>query len=296
MKTKIISPITVWIVLSGLIFFISCKPKQTKLDIAKTDSSKIIFFDDFSGPALDSSRWNVEETGIHVNDELQAYINSDSTIWFTKDEATTNDGALVLQPRFTKGFVTKDGQKFDFVSGRINTKNKFDFAYGTAEARIKLTAGEGLWPAWWLLGNDNWPATGEIDIMENIGEPDWANAAVHGQGYSGDAGLVNRQYFADSNDVQHWHVYAVNWTPHSLVFKYDGKPMFRVTKPMISFFGPWAFDNPKYLILNFAVGGIYPYKINGIKQPYFGLPQKTIDKIQQGKSRMMVDWVRVRKD
>ncbi|HOZ85414.1 MAG TPA: glycoside hydrolase family 16 protein [Niabella sp.] len=282
---------------SAVVLFCNCKQKPTPFTSLSIDSSKVIFFDDFSGPALDTNHWNVEETGIHVNAELQAYIKSDSTIWFAKDEEAmgAKNGALILQPRFSKDFETMDGQKFDFVSGRINTKNKFDFAFGTAEARIKLTSGDGLWPAWWLLGNGNWPETGEIDIMENIGESDWANAAVHGKGYSGDAGLVNRQYFADSNDVRQWHIYAVDWSPDTLIFKYDGKPIFRVTKPMIDFFGPWAFDNPKYLILNFAVGGVYPFKINGIKQPYYGLSQTTLNLIKQGKSRMMVDWVRVKK-
>lgn len=260
-----------------------------------TDNEKVILFDDFSGPGLDSSRWNVEVTGLHFNNELQAYVDSANTISFTANADGAQNGALVLQPRFAPGFVTKDGQKFDFISGRINTRTKFDFAYGTASARIKMTEGAGLWPAWWLLGYGEWPETGEVDIMENIGEKDWANAAVHGKGYSGDAGLVNRQYFADSNDVTHWHIYAVECTPESMLFKYDGNTIFRVTKPMTTFFGPWAFDNAKYLILNFAVGGIYPYKINGIKQPYFGLSASTLQAIKSGNSKMIVDWVRVTK-
>ena len=64
-----------------------------------------------------------------------------------------------------------------------------------------------------MLGYDNWPETGEIDIMEYVGEKDWASAAVHGQGYSGETPFVNRLYFGKNNDVTHWHVYAVDWTP-----------------------------------------------------------------------------------
>lgn len=260
------------------------------------DNTKTILFDDFSGPGLDSSRWNVEVTGMHVNDELQAYVDSALTISFDAGAEGAQNGALVLQPRHTPGFVTRDGQKFDFISGRINTRSKFEFAYGTAAARIKLTDGAGLWPAWWMLGNGAWPETGEIDIMEYIGEKDWISSAIHGKGYSGDAGLVDRYYFPDSNDVTNWHVYAVDWTPQSLVFKYDNITMFRITKPMTDFFGQWAFDNPKYLILNFAVGGIYPFKINGIKQPYYGLPASTLEAIKAGKSKMLVDWVKVTKN
>jgi len=119
---------------------------------------------------------------------------------------------------------------------------------------------------------------------------------VHGTGYSGDAGLVDRHYFPDSNDVTQWHIYSVDWGPDTLLFKYDGKPMFRVTKPMTEFFGPWVFDNPKYLILNFAVGGVFPYKVNGIKEPYYGLPASTLESIKKGESRMVVDWVKIQRN
>ncbi|OYW20119.1 MAG: hypothetical protein B7Z54_02010 [Sphingobacteriales bacterium 12-47-4] len=287
----------IWSLLLGgitLQLFTQCNSATGNGAAPITDTVKTILFDDFSGPGLDSTRWSVETTGIHVNNELQAYINSPEVIHLIdgKSEGAEN-GALVLQPHYRPGFVTSDGRKFDFVSGRINTRNKVQFAYGTASARIKLSPGAGLWPAWWLLGNGEWPATGEIDIMEYVGETDWASAAVHGTGYSGDAGLVDRYYFPDSNDVTQWHIYSVDWGPNSLIFYYDGIPMFRVTKPMTEFFGTWAFDNPKYLILNFAVGGVFPYKVNGIKEPYYGLSSNTLESIKNGESRMVVDWVRV---
>ncbi|MES1159517.1 MAG: glycoside hydrolase family 16 protein, partial [Bacteroidota bacterium] len=247
---------------------------------------KIVFFDDFSGATLDRSKWNAEVTGMHVTGELQAYVDSAATIYL-------ENNMLVLHPRYTEGFVTKDGQKFDFISGRVNTKSKFDFKYGTAEARIKVSEGTGLWPAWWMLGNGEWPETGELDIMEFIGEKDWVSAAVHGPGYSGETPFVNRLYFRGNNDATQWHTYALDWTPDSLIFKYDGMPMFRVTKPMATHYGKWAFDNNKYLIMNFAVGGIYPFKINGIQQPYYGLSSSTLDLIKRNKTKMWVDWVRV---
>jgi beta-glucanase (GH16 family) len=247
---------------------------------------KIVFFDDFSGNKLDRSKWNTEVTGMHVNNELQAYVDSNATIYL-------ENSALVLRPLYSSGFVTKDGQKFDFISGRITTKGKFDFKYGTAEARIKVTDGAGLWPAWWMLGNGNWPETGEVDVMEYVGEKDWASAAVHGPGYSGETPFVNRMYFNKNNDITQWHVYAVDWTPDSLIFKYDGIAMFRVTKSMASFYGKWAFDNNKYLILNFAIGGVYPAKINGIQKPYYGLAPSTLDQIKNNKTKMWVDWVKV---
>jgi beta-glucanase (GH16 family) len=257
--------------------------------------SRVIFFDDFNGKVLNRQKWNAEVTGMHVNNELQAYVDSAATIFIAhgKDAGGAPNGVLVLQPKMVKGFKTKDGQIFDFISGRINTRNKFDFTYGTAEARIKLTDGTGLWPAWWILGKGNWPETGEIDIMEYIGEKDWASAAVHGPGYSGETPFVNRQYFTPANDATQWHVYGVDWTPTTLNFKYDGKLMFRVNRKMAEHYGKWAFSNEKYLILNYALGGAYPIKLNNITMPYNGMPQATVDLVRSGKAKMLVDWVRV---
>jgi beta-glucanase (GH16 family) len=158
-----------------------------------------------------------------------------------------------------------------------------------------MTEGKGLWPAWWLLGNDGWPQTGEIDIMEFVGESEWVNAAVHGPGYSGNTPFVKRDSSMKVKSVADWHIYSVDWTPENLVFKIDGNVFYTVTKAMVEKYGKWAFDNPKHLILNFALGGSYPAGVNGIKEPYLGLPAATVDAIKQGKVKLLVDWVRVNK-
>jgi beta-glucanase (GH16 family) len=260
--------------------------KHTK--VASTAKGDVIFYDDFSESKIDRKRWNAEVTGFHVNNELQAYVDSSATTYI-------ENGMLVIRPQYSPKFNTADGQQFDFISGRLNTSNKFDFTYGTAEARIKMSAGDGLWPAWWMLGNGKWPDCGEIDIMEYVGEADWASAAVHGPGYSGETPFVNRLYFDKGHDITQWHVYAVDWTPDALIFKYDGIVMFRVSKKMAEHYGKWAFDNKKYLILNFALGGAYPVKVNGVKKPYYGLPDATVDMIKNGNAKMYVDWVKVTK-
>ena len=259
------------------------------------NKGKVLFFDDFSSAELDRNKWNAEVTGIHVNNELQAYVDSPATIFTVSgtDAQGAENGALVLRPQSSPGFKTADGRTFNFISGRLNTKGKFDFTYGTAEARIKVTEGDGLWPAWWLLGNDTWPETGEIDIMEYVGEKDWVSAAVHGPGYSGETPFVNRRYFEKEDDATGWHIYAVDWTPNEMLFKYDGKLMFRVNRKMVEHYGKWAFDNKKYLILNYALGGAYPVKINGVKQPYFGMPESSLQLVKSNKAQMLVDWVKV---
>ncbi|RCH55699.1 glycoside hydrolase family 16 protein [Mucilaginibacter hurinus] len=281
-------------VIAGVTLLINCSPPSK---IQQAPKGTVVFFEDFSDTMLDRSKWNAEVTGIHVNDELQAYVDSPLTIFTVSgaDAEGAQNGALVLRPHASPNFKTTDGRTFNFISGRVNTKGKFDFTYGTAEARIKVTEGDGLWPAWWLLGNGNWPETGEIDIMEYVGEKDWVSAAVHGPGYSGETPFVNRQYFEKGNEATGWHVYAVDWTPNEMLFKYDGKLMFRVNRKMVEHYGKWAFDTPKYLILNYALGGAYPVKINGVKKPYYGMPESSLQLVKSSKAKMLVDWVRVTK-
>jgi hypothetical protein len=158
---------------------------------------RCLFFGDFSSGELDRSKWNVRVTGKVVNNEQQAYVDTPETIYVeSAPEAGSADGnVLVFHPRFRPGYTTSDGQGFDFVSGRIDTRDRFEFRYGSASARMRLPEGCGLWPAFWLLGGGSWPDTGEIDVMEYVGEPDWISSAVHGPGYSGEHALVNNRYF-----------------------------------------------------------------------------------------------------
>ncbi len=293
MKPRIYRYLYIILILGSVFPLINCSPLKEADDIPA--KAKVVFFDDFTSNQLDRSKWNVEVTGLNVNNELQAYVDSAATVFIAHGDAAegAENGALVLQPRSAPGFKTKDGKNFEFISGRINTKNKFDFMYGTAEARIKMTAGSGLWPAWWLLGNGAWPETGEIDIMEYIGEKDWTSAAVHGPGYSGETPFVNRKYFDATNDVTHWHTYAVDWTPDSLLFKYDNIVMFRVDRQMVEHYGKWSFNNKKFLILDYALGGAYPIKLNGVTAPYYGMPSATVDLIKNNQSKMLVDWIKV---
>lgn len=260
--------------------------------------AKVVFFDDFSGKELDRTKWNVRISGEIYNDEQQAYVDSPDTIYIAHgDEAAGADkGALVIQARYKPGFKTPEGKKFDFISGRIDTRGKMDFTYGTAAARMKLALGSGLWPAFWALGKGDWPATGEIDIMENVGEADWTSVALHGPRYFGETPFVNKVYFPAKFDASHWHIYSVDWTPKGFVFKVDGETMYRATKTMVEHFGPWAFDNEKFLIVNLALGGAYPIKTNGVKKPYAGLPESTVKLIKDNKAKILVDWVRVTKD
>jgi beta-glucanase (GH16 family) len=243
------------------------------------------FFDDFSGSELDRSRWNVIVTGRTVNEEQQAYVDSPEVL-------AVRDGALVIQPRYRPGFTTPQGRTFDFISGRIDTRSKVTFTYGVAAARMKLAAGAGLWPAFWALGEGRWPDTGEIDIMENVGDVGWTSVALHGPGYFGDTPLVKRTPMA-AGDATGWHVYAVDWTRDLLVFSVDDREVYRATRAAVERFGAWAYDNPKFLILNLALGGNFPKSVNKAAGPYPGLPDSTVQSIRRDLPKIEVDWVRV---
>lgn len=258
-----------------------------------SNTQEIIFFDDFTSNELDRNRWNVEITGKTHNNEQQAYINSSETIYL-KQGTDTAHGVLVIHPRYRQGYATPQGDRFDFVSGRINTRKKIEFTRGSVSARIQLPVGEGLWPAFWTLGSDgHWPGCGEIDIMEYVGEPDWTSVAVHGPGYSGETPVVNKKYFTQPDTAASWHIYSLDWTPDSLLFKLDGELVYRVTRPSIEYLGRWVFDAQQYIIINFALGGSYPFKTNGIRSPYYGLPDATVQAIRRNDVKLLVDWVKV---
>ena len=255
----------------------------------------VTFFDGFDRSALDRNSWNVIITGRTVNNEQQAYVDSTDTIDVVEGAAAegADGGALRLTARWRPGFTTPEGRRFDFTSGRIDSRGKMEFTYGTVSARIRMTAGAGLWPAFWVLGGGPWPATGEMDIMENVGDPGWTNVALHGPGYSGNTPLVKRRAFPAGQDATGWHVYAMTWSREGFVFTVDDDQFYRVSRTEVEAHGAWAYDNPKHLIINLALGGAYPQAVNRVDTPYAGLPAPTVDLIKRDEARMLIDWVRV---
>ena len=269
-------------------------PASTMQPPAPPAGRTLIFEDQFAQTSLDRSKWNVEGMNFWVNDEQQAYLDSPDTILFAQNVVGADDGrALILKPVWRPGVDTRKDRNADFLSGRIDSRGKFDFTHGRAEARIRMPLDRGVWPAFWLLGNGQWPDTGEIDIMEYVGEPEWTAVAIHGPGYSGETPLVKRRNFPAGQDASGWHTYGVEWTRNAIAFDVDGDVFYTVTRKDIEQYGSWRFDTPKHLIVNFALGGVYPGKVNNLTQPYYGIPQETVDAIKRGEVQMEVDWVRV---
>ncbi|MCU1236104.1 MAG: glycoside hydrolase, family 16 [Candidatus Solibacter sp.] len=234
---------------------------------------QVIWSDEFNGQAgalPDSTRWTYDlGGGGWGNSELETYTNSTDNVF--------QDGAGNLVIRALKSGTS-------YTSARIKTQGRFAATYGKVEARIRIPYGQGLWPAFWMLGADigqvGWPSCGEIDIMENIGkEPSTIHGTVHGPGYSGGSGiggpltLAAGKRFADD-----FHIYGIEWSSQSVAFFVDGTQYFEVTPAKLPAGKTWVYQHPFFLILNVAVGGTWP-----------GSPDATTVFPQQ----MLVDWVRV---
>lgn len=215
-------------------------------------------FDGAAGSAVDSSKWQIE-TGDNVNNHERQYYTSGN-----KNAALDGQGHLVITARRENpaNYQCWYGT-CQYTSARLNTSGKFTAQYGHVEARMKIPRGQGMWPAFWMLGNDigqvGWPDSGEIDVMENVGfEPSTVHGTIHGPGYSGSGGigagysLPNGQAFADA-----FHTFAVDWAPDSITWSVDGNVYQRRTPADLGG-KAWAFNKPFFLILNLAVGGYWP--------------------------------------
>jgi beta-glucanase (GH16 family) len=157
----------------------------------------------------------------------------------------------------------------------------------------------GVWPAFWMLGNGEWPGTGEIDIMENIGYANWVSGALHGPYYYGGSS-IGGQHDLPSGTVADWHEYTIEWDPTYVKWYIDNTMMRTVTRADVEARGQWVYDNPKFILLNLALGGDYPQGYNGCNgSPLpagcfaYGLKQTTVDNIIAGLGVVEVDYVQV---
>jgi len=206
-------------------------------------------FEGAAGAAPDQSKWSFDVGG-------SGWGNNELEYSTARPQNVALDGAGHLAiTALSEPYMGKA-----YTSGRINSLAHFTHAFGRFEARMQLPAGQGIWPAFWLLGNDvgtvGWPQCGEIDIIENKGqEPNTVHGTVHGPGYSGGDGISMYRNVPGAPLSAGFHVYAVEWLANNIVFSVDGVSYFMVTPGQLPAGTKWVFDHPFGVILDLAVGG-----------------------------------------
>ena len=240
--------------------------------------------DEFNQKTIDSANWSHQVLAAGTfNNEWQRYTDSSENSYIETD--SEGNGALVIEAKYN-GQGLEEG---NFTSARMITNEKVEYKYGKIAAKIKVPKGQGIWPAFWMLGTNinetggdtSWPYCGEIDIMEKIGGSDDKERTVHGTvhfanennqyEYQGGSKRISEYLSAD------YHVYEIEWNADRIIWRLDGVEYHRQDMRASEFN---EFEKPFYLLLNVAVGGKWP-----------GYPDSTTEFPQ----KMYVDWVRVYK-
>ena len=210
-------------------------------------------FDGAAGAAPDPAIWGYDVGGNGWgNNELEFYTNR------RENSALDGNGHLVITAR-AEAYMGRN-----YTSARLLTKGKFEQAYGRFETRAQIPGGQGLWPAFWALGNDidqvSWPTCGEIDIMENIGrEPGVNHGTLHGPGYSGGGGLSGKYTLPGGAALSaDFHTFAIEWEQNAIRFYVDDHLYETRTPADVPAGDRWVYDHPFFLLLNVAVGGAFP--------------------------------------
>lgn len=232
----------------------------------------LVWSDEFNGNSLNTNDWNYEignGSGGWGNNEQEYYTNS------TKNAFVSN-GNLIIEAR------KESIGGFNYSSARLTTANKKFFTYGRIDIRAKLPKTKGIWPALWMLGTNigsvGWPACGEIDIMELLGqEPAKSYATLHYNNSSGTHGSNGNSYtLSGSTFYDQFHVFSMDWIQDQIKIYIDNNLVLTVNKSDVG--TNYPFNNPFFFIFNVAVGGNWPGNPDGTTT----FPQ-----------RMIVDYVRV---
>ena len=262
------------------VFFVmlSCSTDEKQKVVTKT---QLVMSEDFNtNGAPDPSIWAFDEGRGPLNDgwgnkEMQFYTKRTENV-------IVKDGYLIITA------VKEDYEGASYTSARLKTRNLFEKKYGRFEARIKMPLGKGLFPAFWMLGNNFceaqaldannnvfcdsskpnyetgnvlWPQSGEIDIMEYIGsKPTQVFGTVHGPGYSGGEGISKKYTLPNDRFDNDFHIFGIEWGENYINWYVDDVLYNQITPKDVK--GEWVFNHPFYMLLNLAVGGNLPGEPN----------------------------------
>ncbi|MCB2230311.1 glycoside hydrolase family 16 protein [bacterium] len=236
------------------------------------DEWQLVWHDEFTGSAgqlPDADKWGYDIGTDWGNGQLEYDTDRPENV------SLDGNGNLAIVAR------AESYQGRNYTSARITTRGLFEPTYGRFEARMKMPWGQGIWPAFWLLGANidsvGWPQCGEIDIMEYRGqEPLFVHGTIHGPGYSGPQAVTRRFSLVNDRFDTGFHTFAIEWRPNEIRWFVDGRLYHTATPADVS--GEWVYDHPYYIILNLAVGG-----------SYVGPPNASTVFPQT----LLIDWVRV---
>ena len=261
----------------------ACGGRSTPPDSSPPQDWKLTWSDEFDGPAgtlPDGAKWVAETGG-------QGWGNQEREYYTARPENAALDGgghlAIIARAQVPDSSYRCWYGLCQYTSARLKTQGRFEQTYGRFEARIRIPHGQGIWPAFWMLGSDidrvGWPRSGEIDVMENIGrEPGVVHGTMHGPGYSGANGIGGVDSVTPGSFAYDYHVFAVEWAPGEIRWLVDQKEYRKITPANLPPGTTWVFDHPFFLLLNVAVGGAWPHD-----------PDASTSFPQQ----MLVDYVRV---
>ena len=245
-------------------------------------SGTLVWSDEFSNSGSsntlpDAKTWTYD-TG------FQCCGNNEQEIYCAAGSATApcdpNNPNAYLDTTGILHVVARSSSSTTFTSARLKSQGQFSFMYGRVEARMMLPESQGMWPAFWLLGNNiktlSWPACGELDVMEHIdgNNPppyvggtapgyDWIAGSVHG-GTTAAHADGTQQYHPSGFSAAAWHTYGMIWSKGQVQYYVDDPANVYATFTTANFSGPWPFDQgPQFIILNLAVGGDWPGTVNG---------------------------------
>ena len=212
---------------------------------------ELVWADEFDTDGLpDPARWTYNTGG-------NGWGNGEQQYYMAEGNAAVEDGILTIELREEK----KDYSSY-YTSARMLTQNLGDWLYCKIEARAKLPSGRGTWPAIWMLPTDrvygDWPASGEIDIMEHVGyDPDVVVQSIHTKKTNGGSAISRSTLVPGAREE--FHVYGLEWLPDRIIFTIDGEQTHTYEKPETAkgeqVSSVWPFDQRMHLLMNLAWGG-----------------------------------------